>query len=70
MPDHVQELWVKPDDIELKIVYLCDNCCEIAFYWTDDCLKHPAQSMEEYEDWYESHAPYCGNNLKITKTDD
>ncbi len=71
MHNHIKELWVNPFDCGgFKKIYVCDCCGEIAFYWTDDILKHPAQNNEEYEEWYKYHKPYCANNIQIRKVDD
>ena len=66
MHDHIKELWV---DGKFKKAYFCDRCGDIAYYWTDDILKHPAQNNEEYEEWYKYHRLHCADNVRIRKVD-
>jgi hypothetical protein len=62
----VNKLWVEGI---FETVYVCDKCGEISFYWTDDLKKHPAETEEEFNKWYEDHVPFCKDNLRITKVD-
>ena len=59
-----KDIWV---DGIWSTAYVCNRCGDLAYYWTDDLLKHPAQSEEEYEEWYTDHKRECADNLRITK---
>ena len=48
-----ETLWEElPEGVAVPI-YLCDHCRSIAFYWTDDMLKRPCSTEEEFNTYYE-----------------
>jgi len=62
-----EDIWVPG---KFSHAYVCGRCGHLAYYWTDDFLKHPAQTDAEFEEWYKYHEPYCANNIRIIKPDD